>query len=37
MFEKLQKEALEAALYKLKYCGCSISFEEITEYLSLVK
>ncbi|MFH1521254.1 MAG: hypothetical protein ABID61_06420 [Candidatus Micrarchaeota archaeon] len=35
-FQKLQKEALEAALYKMKYAGCSISFEEITEYLSMV-
>ncbi len=33
-FTNLQKEALEAALYKMKYSGCAISFEEIHEYLS---
>jgi hypothetical protein len=33
-FTNLQKEALEAALYKMKYSGCSISFEEIHSYLS---
>ncbi|VVC03391.1 Uncharacterised protein [Candidatus Bilamarchaeum dharawalense] len=36
-FQKLQKEALEAALYKMKYAGCSIGFDEITDYLSSVK
>ncbi|MFH1785897.1 MAG: hypothetical protein ABH842_05705 [Candidatus Micrarchaeota archaeon] len=36
-FQKLQKEALEAALYKMRYAGCSISFEEITDYLATVK
>jgi hypothetical protein len=35
-FDKLQKEALEAALYKMKYSGCSISFDEILDYLSWV-
>jgi hypothetical protein len=36
-FAKLQKEALEAALYKMKFSGCSISFDEITSYLSTVR
>jgi hypothetical protein len=36
-FSKLQAQALEAALYKVKYAGCSITFEEISDYLSAVK
>jgi hypothetical protein len=36
-FEKLQSEALTAALYKIKFSGCSISFDEINSYLSMVK
>jgi hypothetical protein len=36
-FEDLQKEALEAALYKMKFSGCSISFDEISNYISMVK
>jgi hypothetical protein len=36
-FTKLQKEALESALYKMKYSGCSISFDEIHEYMRLTK
>ena len=36
-FEKTQKKAVEAALYKMKYSGCSIGFDEISEYLSWVK
>jgi len=35
-FKKLEKDALAAALYKMKYCGCSISFHEIDHYLSWV-
>jgi len=35
-FEKMQKGALEAALYKMKFSGCSISFDEIADYLSWV-
>jgi hypothetical protein len=35
-FKKLQKAALEAALYKLKYSGCSISYAEINSYLGSV-
>ena len=35
-FEKLQREALEAALYKIKYSGCAISFDEIFDYMSWV-
>ena len=33
-FKKMQKEALQSALYKMKYSGCSISFDEISTYLS---
>ncbi len=36
-FEKLEREALEAALYKMKYSGCSISFDEIQRYVATVK
>ncbi|MEW6035969.1 MAG: hypothetical protein AB1529_05120 [Candidatus Micrarchaeota archaeon] len=36
-FGNLQRAALEAALYKMKYSGCSISFEEIHGYLETVK
>lgn len=32
-FQKLQREALEAALYKIKYAGCAISYDEINSYL----
>jgi Xaa-Pro aminopeptidase len=33
-FQKLQRDALEAALCKIKYSGCSISYEEINSYVS---
>ena len=36
-FEKIQKKAVEAALYKMKYSGCSIGFDEINEYMTWVK
>jgi predicted nucleic acid-binding protein len=36
-FTNLQREAVEAALYKMKYCGCSISFDEIREYMEMVR
>ncbi len=36
-FDKLQREALEAALYKMKFSGCSISFDEISSYMATVK
>lgn len=36
-FENIQKKAMEAALYKTKFSGCSIGFDEIKEYLSTVK
>ncbi|HSB46537.1 MAG TPA: hypothetical protein VLD37_00875 [Candidatus Bilamarchaeum sp.] len=36
-FEALQKEALEAALYKMKFSGCSISFDEISNYVAMAK
>lgn len=36
-FDHLQREAVEAALYKMKFSGCSISFDEITNYMATVK
>jgi hypothetical protein len=33
-FEKLQRDAVEAALCKIKYSGCSISYDEINTYMS---
>ncbi len=36
-FDKLQREAVEAALYKMKFSGCSISFDEISSYMATVK
>jgi hypothetical protein len=36
-FTNLQREAVEAALYKMKFSGCSISFDEITDYMATVK
>ncbi|MBU0532015.1 hypothetical protein KKB44_00820 [Candidatus Micrarchaeota archaeon] len=36
-FEKLEKEVIEAALYQMKYAGCSIGFDEINEYLKKVE
>ena len=36
-FEELQAAVLEAALYKIKYSGCSIGFGEIKEYLAEVR
>ncbi|MFH1684723.1 MAG: hypothetical protein ABH983_00295 [Candidatus Micrarchaeota archaeon] len=36
-FEALEKNVLEAALYKIKYSGCSIGFKEIKEYMSGVR
>ncbi|MEW6721875.1 MAG: hypothetical protein AB1324_01290 [Candidatus Micrarchaeota archaeon] len=36
-FGKLEREALEAALYKMKYSGCSISFEEISSYVMMAR
>lgn len=32
-FQEMEKQALKAALYKVKYSGCSITFKEIDEYL----
>lgn len=31
-FQDMEKEAAEAALYKIKFSGCSISFNELAEY-----
>jgi hypothetical protein len=36
-FERLHVNALEAALYKIKYSGCSISFKEIKQYVAGVQ
>ena len=36
-FGALKIEALEAALYKLRFSGCSIRFDEIEEYMRMVK
>lgn len=36
-FEGIEKQAAEAALYRLKYSGCAISFEEIEEYVGKMK
>jgi hypothetical protein len=35
-FKKLQRKAIEAALYKVRFSGCSIRFDEIEEYMSWV-
>lgn len=35
-YKNMEKKALEAALYKLKDAGCSISFDEISIYLASV-
>ncbi len=32
-FEDMKKQVLEAALYRIKFSGCSIGFDEIREYL----
>ncbi|MBI5228033.1 hypothetical protein HY988_05580 [Candidatus Micrarchaeota archaeon] len=36
-FASIKKDALEAALYKMKYSGCAISFNEIKDYLKSVE
>ena len=36
-YDELEAEAAEAALYKLKYSGCAISFKELEEYGKLIK
>jgi len=36
-FGELENDALEAALYGVKFAGCSISFEEIDEYVRSIK
>jgi len=36
-FKGLEKEALEAALYGIKFAGCSISFEEIEDFTRSLK
>jgi hypothetical protein len=32
-YRELEKEAIEAALYKLKYAGCAVGFNEIGDYV----
>lgn len=36
-FQTLERQALEAALYRIKFSGCSIRFDEISKYLRWVK
>ena len=36
-FEALQPAVIEAALYSVKYAGCSVGFREIKEYLNEVR
>jgi hypothetical protein len=36
-FGELKRDALEAALYKVKFSGCSLRFDEIEEYMKTVK
>ena len=36
-YKDVEREAYEAALYKIKFSGCSIRFDEIKEYLKRVK
>lgn len=36
-FEGIEAEAAEAALYKLKYSGCAISFRELEGYLGMME
>lgn len=36
-FQKMQKQAMEAALYRIKFSGCSIGFDEISKYLRWTK
>lgn len=36
-YGEMHKDALEAALFKIKYSGCSVGFREIKEYMSGVQ
>jgi len=36
-YQNMRKNSFEAALYKIKFSGCSIGFDEIREYLKRVK
>ncbi len=36
-FDELKHEALEAALYKVRFSGCSIRFDEIEEYMRIAR
>lgn len=36
-FGELESQAAEAALYKLKYSGCAVSFKELKEYEGLME
>lgn len=36
VYNSMRQDALRAALYKLKYSGCSVSFEEINSFMKTV-
>jgi hypothetical protein len=36
-FDELKHEALSAALYKIRFSGCSIRFDEIEEYVKMAR
>jgi len=36
-YKEMQHDALRAALYKMKFSGCAVSFDEINQILSIVK
>ena len=36
-FDKLEKNAAEAALYNLKYAGCAVSFKELKQYAKMME
>ncbi len=36
-FDKLKRDVLQAALYKLKFSGCAISFDEIDKFMKGVR
>jgi hypothetical protein len=35
-FKELKNEALAAALYKVRFSGCSLRFDEIKEYMKMI-
>ena len=36
-FEGIEAKAAEAALHKLKYSGCAVSFKEINKYVKMME